>query len=190
MVTPETLKYRPADMQYKPKSTSIFDIKINRIDGKPLDMNALKGKFILFVNVASYCGFTNQYRDLQKLYYKYQDRLMVIGVPSNQFANQEPGDEEEIMKFCDTFYGVRFLMTEKVKVKGDGQHPLYRWLTKKRLNGRINSSVRWNFQKYLVDPEGKLVDYYYTITNPMSKKITSKLEVSNQQFPIAHSASF
>ena len=180
MVTPETLKYKPAEMQYKPKSTSIYDIKINGIDRKPLDMNALKGKFILFVNVASNCGFTNQYRDLQKLYYKYQDRLMVVGVPSNQFANQEPGDEEEIKKFCDTFYGVSFLMTEKVEVKGDGQHPLYRWLTKKRLNGQINSTIRWNFQKYLEDPEGKLVDFYYTTTNPFSKKITSKLEVFNQ----------
>ncbi len=190
MVTPETLKYKPAERQYKPKSNSIYDIKINRIDGKPLDMDALKGKFILFVNVASQCGFTNQYRDLQKLYYKYKDRLMVVGVPSNQFANQEPGDEEEIMRFCDIRYGVSFLMTEKVKVKGDGQHQLYRWLTKKKLNGQINSSVHWNFQKYLIDPEGKLVDYYLTITNPLSKKITSKMEVSSQQFPIAQSASF
>ena len=180
MVTPETIKFKPKNTVYKSQEKSIYDVKINRIDGKPLDMDALKGKFILFVNVASQCGFTNQYRDLQKLYYKYKDRLMVVGVPSNQFANQEPGTEEQIMKFCDTRYGVSFLMTEKVKVKGDGQHQLYRWLTKKKLNGRINSSVRWNFQKYLVSPEGKLVDYYFTITNPMSSKITSKLEIGDK----------
>ena len=101
---------------------------------------------------------------------------MVIGVPCNQFGKQEPGTSDEIQEFCQVNYGVSFLITEKIDVKGQQQHPLYTWLTSKDLNGKKSSSVKWNFQKYLVSPEGKLIDYYFSITKPTSSKITKHLK--------------
>jgi glutathione peroxidase len=126
--------------------------------------------------VASECGFTPQYADLQNLSETYKDKLVVIGVPCNQFGNQEPGTSEEIQTFCSVNYGVEFLMTEKIEVKGENQHPLYQWLTNKELNGVKNSTVKWNFQKYLVDEEGNYIDYYYSVTKPLSSKITKHLQ--------------
>lgn len=154
---------------------SLYDIKIEGIDGKRLDLNQYKGKKILFVNVASKCGFTNQYDGLQELYTKHGDKLVVIGLPCNQFGSQEPGAESEIKSFCTLNFGVEFPMTEKLDVKGDNQHSLYSWLTDKEKNGKMNSSVKWNFQKYLVDEEGRLVDVFYSTTKPMSSKITKLL---------------
>ncbi|QXP72780.1 glutathione peroxidase [Tenacibaculum sp. AHE15PA] len=154
---------------------SLYDIKIEGIDGKNLDLNQYKGKKILFVNVASKCGFTNQYDGLQELYTKHGDKLVVIGLPCNQFGSQEPGAESEIKSFCTLNFGVEFPMTEKLDVKGDNQHSLYSWLTDKEKNGKMNSSVKWNFQKYLVDEEGRLVDVFYSTTKPMSSKITKLL---------------
>ena len=159
-----------------PSSTPIYDIKINSLQGKPINLSSYKGKKVLFVNVASKCGFTPQYKDLQKLYDEYQNKLMVIGVPCNQFGKQEPGSSDEIQEFCEVNYGVSFLITEKVDVKGGNQHPLYEWLTKKSENGKKNSSVKWNFQKYLVDDDGELIDYYFSITKPTSSKITKHLK--------------
>ena len=150
----------------------IYDIKIKLISGEQLDLSKFKGKKILFVNVASKCGFTKQYTSLEKMHQVYKDQLIVIGVPCNQFGSQEPGDHQEIIDFCQDNYGVSFLITEKIKVKGEGQHPLYRWLCNKKINGKIDSSVKWNFQKYLVDEDGNLLDYFYSITDPMSSKIT------------------
>jgi len=156
-------------------STSIYDIEINSLDGKAIDLSDYKGKMLLIVNVASECGFTGQYADLQKLYDEYQGNLMIIGVPCNQFGGQEPGTANDIQTFCQKNYGVSFLMTEKVDVKGSNQHPLYKWLTSKELNGKSNSKVKWNFQKYLINNEGHFVDYYYSITSPTSNKITKHL---------------
>jgi glutathione peroxidase len=157
-------------------SESIYDIKINALNGEDIDFTNYKGKYILFVNVASNCGFTGQYEDLQKLYDTYQDKLMIIGVPCNQFGGQEPGSAIEIETFCKINYGVTFLMTEKVDVKGENQHPLYQWLTRQSKNGTSNSSVKWNFQKYLIDKNGALLDYFYSTTKPMSTKITKYLK--------------
>ena len=154
---------------------SLYDIKIEGINGKLLDLNQYKGKKILFVNVASKCGFTNQYEGLQELYSKNKEKLMVIGLPCNQFGAQEPGTKAEIQSFCKLNYGVDFPMTEKVDVKGANQHPLYKWLTQKEKNSKLNSAVKWNFQKYLVDEEGRLIDVFYSITKPMSTKITNLL---------------
>ena len=128
---------------------SIYDISIKSIDQSPIDLHNYQGKYILFVNVASYCGYTSQYRDLQKLHEKY-DNLEVIGLPCNQFLFQEPFSEDTIKQFCSSNYGVDFLMTQKINVKGKNQHELYKWLTSKYLNGKINSKVKLNFQKYLV----------------------------------------
>lgn len=154
---------------------SLYDIKVEGIEGKQLNLNQYKGKKILFVNVASKCGFTNQYDGLQELYSNYKDKLVVIGLPCNQFGGQEPGQESEIQSFCKLNYGVEFPMTEKIDVKGDNQHAIYQWLTQKEKNGKMNSSVKWNFQKYLVDEEGRLIDVFYSITKPMSTKITKYL---------------
>jgi len=154
---------------------NLYDIQINSLQGKPINFGDFKGRYILFVNVASKCGFTPQYKDLEKLYQEYKDHLIVIGVPCNQFGNQEPGSSDEIQEFCQVNYGVSFLITEKVNVKGSNQHPLYAWLTNKENNGKKSSTVRWNFQKYLVDSEGNLIDFYYSITKPTSSKITKHI---------------
>mgnify|MGYP003984279445 CR=1 FL=1 len=156
--------------------TNIYDIKIDSLQGKPINFNDFKNKHILFVNVASKCGFTPQYKDLEELHKSYNDKLVVIGVPCNQFGKQEPGNSEEIQEFCQVNYGVSFLITEKIDVKGENQHPLYTWLTTKSFNGKKNSSVKWNFQKYLVSPNGELIDYYFSITKPLSSKITKHLK--------------
>lgn len=154
---------------------SIYQIKINNLQGKELTLSDFEGKKLLFVNVASKCGFTPQYEELQKLQENYKDSLVVIGVPCNQFGGQEPGNPDEIQEFCSINYGVTFPLTEKINVKGSEKHPLYTFLTDKKLNGKKSSSVKWNFQKYLVDEHGNLVDYWYSLTKPNSKKITKYL---------------
>lgn len=156
--------------------TNLYDIEINSLQNKAIDLSEYKNKYILFVNVASKCGFTSQYKELEELYKTHKDKLMVIGSPCNQFGSQEPETAENIEAFCKVNFGVSFLMTEKIDVKGINQHPLYTWLTEKSFNDVKSSTVKWNFQKYLVAPEGKLVDYYFSITKPLSSKITKHLK--------------
>jgi len=160
----------------KETTMPIYDITINDIEGNTIKLSDYKGKYVLFVNVASNCGFTRQYKELQKLYKDNDEKLVVVGVPCNQFGGQEPGNEEKISIFCSENYNVTFPMTEKVSVRGSNQHPLYKWLTSKELNGRKNSSVKWNFQKYLIDKEGNLIDYWYSLTSPTSSKITNYIK--------------
>ena len=166
-----------AQTSQKMETKSLFDTAINlkNIDGEAIDFNAFKGKFILFVNVASECGFTSQYEALQELHTQHKEALVIIGVPCNQFGNQEPGSAKEIKSFCSKNYGVEFLITEKIAVKGDNQHPLYAWLTLKEKNGAKSSTVKWNFQKYLLDRDGNLIDFFYSVTAPNSEKITQYL---------------
>lgn len=154
---------------------SIYEISILDIDGNKIALSVFKGKNILFVNVASKCGFTKQYSELEKLYQTYKNDLVIIGLPCNQFGGQEPGDAEEIKSFCVKNFDVSFILTEKINVKGPDMHPIYAWLTDKKLNGKISSSVKWNFQKYLINREGKLIDYFYSTTKPLSAKITNQL---------------
>ena len=162
-----------AQTETKVEAKNLYDITINSLEGDAIDLNDFKGKFILFVNVASECGFTPQYKELQELHNKYKNQLIVIGVPCNQFGKQEPGNATEIKSFCQKNYGVEFLITEKIDVKGESQHPLYSWLTLKENNGNKGSTVKWNFQKYLVGKDGKLIDFFYSVTSPTSEKITS-----------------
>lgn len=157
-------------------SKSIYDIEINSLQGNTINLSEYKGTKILFVNVASKCGFTPQYRELQELQESYKDELVIIGVPCNQFGKQEPGNSDEIQEFCEVNYGVSFLITEKIDVKGSDQHGLYKWLTRKAINGKQNSTVKWNFQKYLIDEEGEFLDYFYSITKPMNSRIISHLK--------------
>ncbi|MCH2194063.1 glutathione peroxidase [Kordia sp.] len=157
------------------EQTSLYDIELNDLQGNPMSLSKFKGKKLLFVNVASKCGFTKQYKELQELSDTYKDQLVIIGSPCNQFGRQEPGDASQIQEFCAINFGVTFPLTEKLDVKGKNQHPLYTWLTSKKLNGQKRSNVKWNFQKYLVDENGQLINYYYSFTKPMSTKITKHL---------------
>ncbi len=141
---------------------------------QPLPLSEFKGKVILVVNTASHCGFTSQYEGLQRLYDKYKDRgLVVIGVPSNDFGKQEPGSGEEIAKFCKLNYGVSFPMASKQKVSGEGSHPFYTW-AREALG--FGTAPKWNFHKYLIDSEGKLVDYFNSTTAPDSARVTEAIE--------------
>ncbi|MDK2979400.1 MAG: glutathione peroxidase [Bacteroidales bacterium] len=159
------------------QNKSFYDFEVQTIDGENFDLSALKGKKVLVVNTASKCGFTPQYEDLQKLYEKYKAKnFVIIGFPANNFMNQEPGSNEEIKQFCSTNYGVTFPMMAKISVKGDDIHPLYQWLTEKEQNGVMNSKVKWNFQKYMIDEEGNLVDMAVPRTNPLDEQIINWIE--------------
>ena len=155
---------------------TIYDYTVQDMQGHEVALEQYRGKALLITNTASKCGFTPQYKNLQKLQDKYKEDLVVIGVPCNQFGNQEPGTPEEIQNFCDINYKIEFPLTEKINVKGKQQHPLYTWLTQDINNGVKNSSVKWNFQKYLIDSNGKFIDYYMSTTNPLSSKITNHLK--------------
>ena len=153
---------------------TFFDLNVNSINGDELNLSKLKGKTILLVNVASNCGFTKQYDDLQNLHESYKNKgLVVIGMPSNQFGGQEPGSETEIKKFCETNFNITFQMTSKYDVKGDNAHPIYIWA--KETFGK-STVPKWNFHKILINKEGKVEDTFASFTNPMSKKIINKLE--------------
>jgi glutathione peroxidase len=157
--------------------TSFYDFTVKDIRGEDFPLSQLKGKKVLVVNTASKCGFTPQYEGLQELYEKYGgDDFMIIGFPANNFGKQEPGTDEEIASFCQINYGVSFPMMSKISVKGDDQHPLYKWLTSKSENGVEDSNVSWNFQKYMIDEEGQLVGHLATTVKPTSKKLLRWIE--------------
>ena len=155
-------------------SKSLFDFKINSINGDELGLSDFKGQTILLVNVASNCGFTKQYDDLQKLYETYQKKgFIVLGIPSNQFGGQEPGSENDIKNFCETNFNITFPMTVKSDVKGKNAHPIYLWA----IDTYGKSSIpKWNFHKILINKSGYIEETYASFTNPMSKKIIKKIE--------------
>lgn len=155
---------------------SIYDYKVESLDGKEINFADFKGKKILIVNTASKCGFTPQYADLEKLYNEYKDKLVIVGFPANNFGSQEPGSNEEIGAFCEKNYGVTFPMAAKVSVKGDDTAPIFKYLTEKELNGVKNTAILWNFTKFLVDENGKLIDTYLSTTNPTDNAITKHLK--------------
>jgi len=151
---------------------SFYELTCKTIDGDLFDFSTLKGKKVLIVNVASKCGFTPQYEDLEKLYKEYGgDDFTILGFPSNDFLKQESGSEKEIKAFCQLTYGVSFPMMSKVLVKGVDKHKVYKWLTMKDHNGVMNSTVKWNFQKYMISKEGNLVGFAAPVDKPYSKKI-------------------
>jgi glutathione peroxidase len=154
---------------------SVHQFKIEGLEGGTIDFKKYKGKKILIVNTASKCGYTPQYEELQALYEKYKDKLVVIGVPANNFGGQEPGSNAEIKEFCSNNYKVTFPMTTKVSVKGDDMCELYQWLTSKTKNGVLDAEVKWNFNKFLLNENGELIAYFPSKVKPMSEEITSKL---------------
>ena len=155
---------------------SFYDLTINSIDGKEMRMSDFKGKFVLCVNVASKCGYTPQYEDLEKLYEQYQGKLVIVGFPCNQFLGQEPGTSEEIVSFCQKNYGVTFPLTEKIDVKGKNQHGVYQWLTQKSLNGVADGNVKWNFHKFLISPEGEWLAEFPSGVKPLDSELTSLIK--------------
>ena len=157
--------------------TSFYDYQLRTIDGQNFDLSTLKGKKVMIVNVASKCGLTPQYKELQSLYDEYGgENFEILGFPANNFGAQEPGTEQQIQSFCELNYGVTFKMFEKISVKGKDQHPFYQWLTNKELNGSLSVSVKWNFQKFLIDENGNLIDYLLPTTSPKSKKVIQWLQ--------------
>lgn len=154
---------------------SIYEFKVESLDGGEIDFAQFKGKKILIVNTASKCGFTPQYEDLEKLYEQFKDKLVIIGFPANNFMKQEPGSDKEIASFCQKNYGVTFPMASKISVKGKDQAPIYTWLTQKRYNGFQDSKVSWNFNKYLLDEKGNLIGVFGSRTKPLSEEIVGKL---------------
>lgn len=160
-----------------PPVYNFYDLSINSlVGGQKIEFSAFKGKKILIVNVASACGYTKQYEDLQNLYEKYSDSLIIIGFPCNQFGFQESGSATEIQEFCKVNFGVTFLLTEKIDVKGKNQHPVYQWLTNKELNKVDNYEVSWNFNKFLISENGALLDYFPSKVNPLSDEILNYLK--------------
>lgn len=159
-------------------ASSLYDIEIETIDGEKTTLSEYKGKTLLIVNVASKCGFTKQYGGLEELYQKYKDQdVVVLGFPCNQFGGQEPGTEAEIAEFCQVNFGVTFPMYAKLEVKGDNQHPLYTFLSGE--DSPFSGNVKWNFSKFLISPEGEIVDRFGSMTKPMSSKIETAIQSLN-----------
>ena len=151
-----------------------YDFTFKDLDGSNLSLSEYKQKVIVVVNVASKCGFTSQYDDMQKVWDEYQKKgVVMIGVPSNDFGNQEPGNSEDIKNFCESKFGITFPMTEKVSVKGDDAHPFYKWAVK---NHGKSAIPKWNFHKIIVDREGKVSETFSSITSPSSKKFIKAIE--------------
>lgn len=156
---------------------NLHSFKVTAIDGSEFDLSSLKGKKVMVVNTASKCGLTPQYKILQELYDQYGgEKFEIIGFPANNFMNQEPGSNKEISSFCSSNYGVTFPMMSKISVKGNDIHPLYAWLTQKSQNGKLDADVTWNFQKFLIDENGNLVDFLKPADKPDDKKVLDWLK--------------
>jgi len=154
---------------------TIYDFKVESLSGGTIDFAKFKGKKILIVNTASKCGFTPQYEGLEELYKKYQDKLVIVGFPANNFGGQEPGTNTEIVEFCKKNYGVTFPMAAKISVKGDDTAPIYKWLCSKSENGVLDATITWNFNKFLLDENGNIIAKFDSKVTPMSDELTSKL---------------
>jgi glutathione peroxidase len=155
---------------------SFYDFKMKAIDGSTIDFSKYKGKKVLIVNVASQCGYTPQYADLQKLNEQYGDKVTVLGFPANNFGGQEPGTNPEIAEFCKSNFSVTFQMFEKISVTGSDMAPLYQWLTKKEYNGWNSDEPSWNFCKYLVGEKGELLAFFPSKVTPMSDELLAKIK--------------
>lgn len=158
-----------------PVAKSIYDFKVDALDGGTIDFSAFKGKKILIVNTASKCGYTKQYEGLEKLYEQHKDKLVIVGFPANNFGAQEPGTNTEIQEFCKKNYGVSFPMAAKISVKGDDTAPIYKWLCSKAENGVLDAEIKWNFNKFLLDENGNLMYYFPSNVEPLSNDLVSKL---------------
>ncbi|MDD2491370.1 MAG: glutathione peroxidase [Bacteroidales bacterium] len=170
---------KPAGVFAQTSNTSpaadFYKLSFMSISGEKIDFSSLKGKKVLIVNTASKCGYTPQFSELEELNKKYGNKLIILGFPSNDFMNQDPGSNEEILSFCKENYGVTFTMMEKSSVKGKDRNPVYLWLTEKSLNGWNETQPGWNFNKYLIDESGNLIAHFSSKVKPLSEDIISKL---------------
>lgn len=164
------------DMDQKNMEKSFYDFKMNDIDGNEVDFSQYKGKKVLLVNVASKCGYTPQYEQLQELNETYGDKVVILGFPANNFGGQEAGTNEEIKQFCTSNYGVTFQMFDKISVKGIDKHPLYRWLSDKNQNGWNDKEPSWNFCKYFINENGELKQFFSSSVNPLDEEIIKLIE--------------
>ena len=155
---------------------TIHAFKVKSIEGGTIDFAKFKGKKILIVNTASKCGYTPQYEALEKVYEEYKDKLVVVGFPANNFKEQEPGSDAEIEEFCKARYGVKFPLSSKVSVKGEDTAPIYKWLTTKSENGVLDATITWNFNKFLLDENGKMIAYFPSNVKPDSEEILKYLK--------------
>lgn len=156
--------------------STIHLFKVEGIDGEEIDFSAFKGKKIMVVNVASACGYTPQYQQLQELQMEFKDKLVIIGFPCNDFGGQEPGSAKEIQAFCSLNYGLTFPLTRKVNIKGESVHPIYKWLLRKAQNQVMDTEVTWNFCKYALDEEGQLIHFFPSATSPFDDTILEWLQ--------------
>ena len=156
---------------------SLYDFKMESLEGEMIDLSKYKGKKVVILNVASKCGFTPQYADWQKFHEQYGDKVVVLGFPANNFGSQEPGSDEEIATFCEKNYGVTFQMFSKIDVTGENQHPLYQWLSKKELNGWNDKSPTWNFCKYVINEDGQLTNFFGSKILPSSDEFKTAVGV-------------
>ncbi|HLL42874.1 MAG TPA: glutathione peroxidase [Segetibacter sp.] len=172
------LEATPKDtpMEIKAYAKSIYEFKVPSIEGGTIDFSKYKGKKILVVNTASKCGFTPQFEGLEKLYKEHQDKLVIVGFPANNFGQQDPGTNEEIQEFCKVRYGVTFPLASKVDVVGDSAHPLFKWLTSKEENGVLDATIAWNFTKFILDENGKLLASFPSKVTPDSEEILKYLK--------------
>lgn len=159
-----------------PGNPSIHSFKVKSIEGGTIDFARFKGKKILVVNTASKCGYTPQYEALEKVYEQYKDKLVIVGFPANNFGGQEPGSDGEIQEFCKARFGVTFPLASKVSVKGDDTAPIYQWLTHKNQNGVLDAEIKWNFNKFLLDENGKMIAYFESKVKPDSEEIMKYLK--------------
>lgn len=158
---------------------TIYDITVEDIHGKKVELSQYKGKVLLFVNVASECGYTPQYEELEKLHQKYKGKeLVIIGIPTNDFGGQEPGTNEEIESFCTRTYNVTFQMMAKVKAKGDGKHPLFTFLTSGQGNTELAGDIAWNFEKFIIDKNGTILSRFRSKTKPSSPEFIKQIELA------------
>ncbi len=159
-----------------PGDPTIHSFKVKSIEGGTIDFSKFKGKKILVVNTASKCGYTPQYEALEKVYEQYKDKLVIVGFPANNFGGQEPGADAEIQEFCKARFGVKFPLASKVSVKGDDTAPIYKWLTSKSENGVLDATIGWNFNKFLLDENGKMIAYFPSKVTPDSEEILKYLK--------------
>jgi len=158
-------------------ASNVLDFTLNSIDGKPAPLSQYQGKVVLIVNVASKCGYTPQYAGLEKIYEKYKDKgFVILGFPANNFMAQEPGTNEEIKTFCSSKYNVTFPMYSKISVKGGDIHPLYQYLTDKSANPTTGGDINWNFTKFLVGKDGKVMARFEPAVTPESAEVTGAIE--------------
>ena len=158
------------------KTKSIYDYSFKTLEGKTVKMSDYKGKKILIVNTASECGYTPQYKQLQEIHQKYEKNVVILGFPTNDFGAQEPGSNKDIQTFCQKNYGVTFTIAEKTTTMGNDVHPIIKWLTTKDLNGKMDSKIEWNFNKYLIDEKGNLMEMFKSKVKPDDQAIVSLID--------------